>query len=72
MQGQCGMAIGHELMHPIVWSANERALWLAPSLAGWVLGTALQLQQPVLWPATFYALALTLTLGVLLAVAIGR
>jgi competence protein ComEC len=66
------MAIGHDLMQHIVWSANERALWLAPSLAGWVLGTALQLQQPVLWSARFYGLALTLALAVLLAVAIAR
>ncbi|MEO7548647.1 MAG: DNA internalization-related competence protein ComEC/Rec2, partial [Ramlibacter sp.] len=30
--------------------------WLAPALLGAVLGPALQLQQPVLWPAAFYGL----------------
>jgi competence protein ComEC len=33
----------------------RRGYWLAPLLAGAVLGPALQLQQPALWPAAVYA-----------------
>ena len=42
---------------------NERVGgWMAPALLGAVLGPALQLQQPVLWPWPAYASALAVSL----------
>ncbi len=43
-------------MHPARWHRPGSAPGLLPALAGWVCGTALQLTQPVLWPAWWYAI----------------
>ena len=59
-------------MHPPVSSANEPALWLVPALAGWVLGTALQLQQPALWTLAWYGALAGVALAALLALMLAR
>ncbi len=50
-------------MHPIGWPLNTRSAWIGPVLAGWVAGTALQLQQPELW--SFFVYACFMPLGLI-------
>ncbi|HSV47337.1 MAG TPA: competence protein ComEC, partial [Ramlibacter sp.] len=47
----------------------SRAAWLVPALLGAVVGPALQLQQPALWPAAAYGLLLAAALGTALLLA---
>ena len=56
-------------MHRLGWSLSARAAWIGPFLAGWAVGTAVQLQQPVLWSASAYVCGMLLALlaGALLA-----
>jgi competence protein ComEC len=43
------------------------AWWRAAAALAWVLGVAMQLQQPALWPGASYPLTLAAALGLLLA-----
>ena len=45
-----------------------RGGWIAPTLWGTVIGTALQLQQPALWDGTAYALLVAAALAGLAAI----
>ncbi|MDO5288960.1 MAG: DNA internalization-related competence protein ComEC/Rec2 [Pseudomonadota bacterium] len=64
------MALDQPLSRPLAATLRQRGHALAGALAGWVLGTALQLQQSTLWPAAVNA-ALAVAAAVL-AAASGR
>jgi len=58
---------------PTTGSQNQNlARLLAPALLAWVTGVALQLQQPQLWPVTWYGAGVLATLMLLPLLAIQR